>query len=80
MSAGTGVATLFGASQENLAKIQARLQAVMAISIGVNQVAQVVNKDSYFTHIALAKAKDMVTASTTRLSVALGISNAAAKP
>lgn len=79
MSAGTGVATLFGASQENLAKIQARLQAVMAISIGVNQVAQVVNKDSYFTHIALAKAKDMVTASTTRLSVALGISNAAAK-
>ena len=79
MSVGTGIATLFGASGENLAKIQARLQAVMAISIGVNQVAQVLNKDSYFTHIVLAKAKDMVTAATTRLSVALGISNVAAK-
>ncbi len=79
MAAGTGIATLFGASQENLAKIQARLQAVMAISIGVNQVAQVLNKDSYFTHLILARAKDQVTVATTRLSVALGISNVAAK-
>lgn len=79
MSAATGIAVLFGASQENLAKIQARLQAVMAISIGVNQVAQVLNKDSYFSLIVLAKAKDIVTVATTRLSTALGISNAAAK-
>lgn len=79
MSAGMGIATLFGASQENLAKVQARLQSVMAISIGVNQVAQTLNKDSYFTHIILAKAKDTVTAATNRLSVALGISSTQAK-
>lgn len=79
MSAGMGIATLFGASQENLAKTQARLQAVMAVSIGVNQVAQTLNKDSYFTHIILAKAKDTVTAATNRLSVALGISSTQAK-
>lgn len=51
----------------------------MAVSIGVNQVAQTLNKDSYFTHIILAKAKDTVTAATNRLSVALGISSTQAK-
>lgn len=79
MSVGVGVATLFGASQENLAKIQTRLQAVMAISIGVQQVAQVLNKDSYVSHILLAGAKKMVATATTRLSIALGVSNIAAK-
>lgn len=79
MSVATGVASLFGASQENLAKIQAKLQAVMAISIGVQQVAQVLNKDSYVSHILLAGAKTKLATATNRLSVALGISNVAAK-
>ncbi|MEG2760160.1 MAG: hypothetical protein RR921_02365, partial [Mucinivorans sp.] len=79
MSVGVGVASLFGASQENLAKIQMHLQSVMAISIGVNQVAQVLNKDSYVSHILLAKAKAMVASATNRLSLALGVSNVAAK-
>lgn len=79
MSVATGTAALLGASEENLTKIQTRLQAVMAISIGVNQVAQTLNKDSYFTHIILAKAKDMLAAATTRVSVALGVTNTTAK-
>lgn len=79
MSTGVGIATLFGASQDNLAKIQAKLQAVMAISIGVQQVAQILNKDSYFTLVVLAGAKNMVTSATSKMAVALGISNVAAK-
>ncbi|MEL5894174.1 hypothetical protein AAE250_11785 [Bacteroides sp. GD17] len=79
MTAGVGVASLFGAEEEKLAQIQTKLQAVMAITMGVQQVANTLNKDSYFTHILLTGAKNMLTAATTRLSVALGISNVAAK-
>lgn len=86
MSVGVGIASLFGASQENLAKIQARLQAVMAISIGVQQVAQVLNKDSYVSHLLLTKVKAAHATATGFLSkslVAMGVSattaNVAAK-
>lgn len=79
MTAGVGVASLFGVEQEKLAEIQTRLQAVMAITMGVQQVANTLNKDSYFTHVLLTGAKNMLTAATTRLSVAFGISNMAAR-
>lgn len=79
MTAGVGVASLFGVEQEKLAEIQTRLQAVMAITMGVQQVANTLNKDSYFTHVLLTGAKNMLTAATTRLAVALGISNVAAQ-
>lgn len=79
MTAGVGVASLFGMEEEKLARIQTRLQAVMAITMGVQQVANTLNKDSYFTHVLLAGAKNMLTAANTRLAVSLGISNLAAK-
>lgn len=79
MTAGVGVASLFGVEQEKLAEIQTRLQAVMAITMGVQQVANTLNKDSYFTHVLLTGAKNMLTAANTRLAVSLGISNVAAK-
>ena len=72
MTAGVGVASLFGVEQEKLAEIQTRLQAVMAITMGVQQVANTLNKDSYFTHVLLAGAKNMLTAANTRLAVSLG--------
>ena len=43
MTAGVGVASLFGVEQEKLAEIQTRLQAVMAITMGVQQVANTLN-------------------------------------
>lgn len=79
MTAGVGVASLFGASQEKLTAIQTRLQAVMAITMGVQQVANTLNKDSYFTHVLLAKAKTLLTAANARLAAALGISTVAAQ-
>lgn len=79
MSVVTGMAGLLGASQERLEKIQVRLQSVMAISIGMNQVAQVLNKDSYVSHLLLTRAKNGLASATNRLSVALNISNASAK-
>lgn len=79
MSAGTGIAALFGASQENLERIQTRLNAVIAISIGAQQIATVLNKDSYFRIVLLNGIKQTLTATTLRLATALGISTVAAK-
>lgn len=79
MTAGVGVASLFGMEEEKLAKIQTKLQAVMAITMGVQQVANTLNKDSYFTHVLLTKGKDMLTMANTRLAVSLGISKIAAQ-
>lgn len=79
MTAGVGVASLFGMEEEKLAKIQTKLQAVMAITMGVQQVVNTLNKDSYFTHVLLTKGKDMLTMANTRLAVSLGISKIAAQ-
>lgn len=79
MSAAVGVASLFGAEQEELARIQTRLQSVMAITIGLQQVAEALNKDSYFSVVLLSKAKTMLAAANLRVATSLGISTAAAQ-
>lgn len=80
MSAAVGAASLFGAEQEELAKIQTRLQSVMAITIGLQQVAETLNKDSYFSVVMLSKAKrGWATAQAflnTQLGVGVGLSRA----
>ncbi len=79
MSAATGVAALFGAENENLAKVQMRLQAVMAITIGLQQVAEMLDKDSYFSVVLLTKAKLMLASAELKLAAATGVSTAAAR-
>lgn len=79
MSAATGVAALFGAENENIAKVQARLQAVMAITIGLQQVSEMLNKDSYFSVVLVSKAKELLAASELKLAAATGVSTAAAR-
>lgn len=74
----TGVMSLFASENENLAKIQARVQSVMAITMGLQQVFNALNKDSAFRLVTLTKAKEFLTAANYRLATSLGISNAAA--
>lgn len=78
-TAGMGAVSLFGMEEEKLAAIQTRLQSVMAITMGLQQVATSLNKDSYVRRILLVKADNLLTAANTRLAVSLGISNVAAK-
>lgn len=73
MSAGVGIASLFGAEQEKLQQIQTRLQAVMATTIGLQQVAQTLNKDSYFSQILLTGVKKKWAAAQALLNTQLGI-------
>lgn len=74
----TGVMSLFASENENLMKIQARVQSVMAITMGLQQVFNTLNKDSAFRLVTVTKAKEFLTAANYRLATSLGISTAAA--
>lgn len=74
MSAGMGVVGLFNAENEKLAKIQTKLQSLMAITIGLQQAANTLNKDSSFRIVAVSKAKAVWTKSAALLNTQLGIS------
>lgn len=78
-TAATGALSLFASENENLQKIQTRLQSVMAITMGLQQVFNTLNKDSAFRLVTVVKMKNLLTTATTRLGAALGISNIAAK-
>lgn len=74
----TGIMGAFASENEELVKIQTRVQSVMAITMGLQQVFNTLNKDSAFRLVTVQKAQDLLTAANTRLAAALGISNAAA--
>ncbi len=77
-TAATGAISLFASENENLMKIQARVQSVMAITMGLQQMFNTLNKDSAFRLVTVAKAKNLLTTANYRLATALDISNAAA--
>ena len=77
-TAATGVMSLFASENENLMKIQARVQSVMAITMGLQQVFNALNQDSAFRLVTVTRVKDFLTAANYRLATSLGISNAAA--
>lgn len=75
----TGALSLFASENEDLARIQTRVQSVMAITMGLQQVFNTLNKDSAFRLVTVVKMKNLLTAANTRLAVSLGISTAAAQ-
>lgn len=74
----TGLMGAFASENEDLIKIQTRVQSVMAITMGLQQVMNTLNKDSAFRLVTVVKMKKLLTAANTKLAVSLGISNAAA--
>lgn len=77
-AAAQGAASLFIGENENLQKVMLKVQSLMSITIGLQQVEQKLNKDSAFRLVTVAKAKDLLTAANVRLAAALHISNTAA--
>lgn len=57
-SAATGAVSLFAGENENLQKIMVKVQSLMAITIGLQQVAQTLNKDSAFQLVTLNGLKE----------------------
>lgn len=78
-SAAQGAVGLFAGENENLQKIMVKVQSLMAITIGLQQVAKTLNKDSYTQLVLVRKAKELLTVAEMKFATALGISNVAAK-
>ena len=57
-TAAQGAVALFAGENENLQEIMLKVQSLMSITMGLQQVAQTLNKDSAFSLITLNKAKE----------------------
>ena len=57
-TAAQGAVALFAGENENLQKIMLKVQSLMSITMGLQQVAETLNKDSAFSLITLNKAKE----------------------
>lgn len=78
-SAGAGVLGIFNTNSEAYNQIQTKMQSLMAITIGLQQIQQTLYQTSAFRIQTVTKAKQLWTAATNTLTTALGISNIAAK-
>lgn len=74
----TGVMGAFASENENLVRIQTRVQSVQTLTMGLQQVINALDKESAFRVAAVVKMKNLLAAANTRLAASLGISNAAA--
>lgn len=78
-SAAQGAVALFAGENEDLQKVMLKVQSLMSITIGLQQVANTINKDTAFMLTTVAKAKELLAAATNKLTIALGGSTIAAK-
>lgn len=79
LSAATGATSLLVGENENLQKVMTKVQSVMAITIGLQQVSQALNKDSAFMLVTVRKAKELLAVAELKLAAAFGVSTVAAK-
>lgn len=78
-SAAQGAVALFAGENEDLQKVMLKVQSLMSITIGLQQVANTINKDSAFMLTTVVKAKELLAAATNKLTIALGGSTIVAK-
>ncbi|MFJ1431939.1 hypothetical protein ACILD7_02415 [Capnocytophaga canimorsus] len=69
-SAATGAMALFGSENEELQSVMTKVQSVMAITIGLQQVSQTLNKDSAFRLVTLNKLKTWWAGITAKATIA----------
>lgn len=78
-AAAQGTIGLFVSDNEKLAKIQTRLQAVMAITIGMQQVSNTLHETSAFRMTTVRRVTELYSAAQTKLATSLGVSATMAK-
>ena len=78
-SAGSGVISLFTKDNERLMEVQAKMQSVMAIMMGMQQVANTLHATSAFRIVTVRKVTELWRVAQTKLTVSLGVSTVAAK-
>lgn len=78
-SAGSGVLGLYVRDNEKLMQVQTKMQSVMAIMMGVQQVANTLHSTSAFRMVTCRKVAELWSAAQNRLTVSIGMTTAAAK-
>lgn len=78
-SAAQGVMGLFGVENDKVQQAMLKVQSAIAITNGIQQVANALNKDSAFQLVTVRKAKELLAATELKLATSLGISTAAAR-
>lgn len=78
-SAAQGAMSFFGAENEEVQQAMLKVQSALAVTTGLQQVANALNKDSAFILVTVRKAKELLAAAELKLAAALGASTAAAK-
>lgn len=79
MAAGAGAMGLVSAESEKYAAIQTKVQSLLAITIGLEQISQTLHKTSPFYISTLTKAKELWASANLKLASSLGLTNIAAK-
>ena len=86
LSTGVGAMSLFSGQSERLEQIMVKLQSVMAVAIGVQQIANTLNKEGALIHgivalqaMARSRAEALATAGTIRATIAQRAFNLVAK-
>lgn len=77
ISAATGALSLFSGENEDLQKVMTKVQSVMAITIGLQQIEQTLNKDSAFRLVTLGGLKEWWNTVVAKSGVVLGTETAA---
>ncbi len=74
-----GAMSLFGVENEKVQQAMLKVQSAIAITTGIQQVANALNKDSAFQLVTVRKAKELLAATELKLASALGFSTAMAR-
>lgn len=78
-SAGSGIVSMFVRDSEKLMAVQTKMQSVMAVMMGVQQVSNTLHATSAFRVVTCRRATELWTAAQNRLTAALRLSSAASK-
>ena len=78
-SVGSGIVSMFTTDNEKLMKVQTRMQSVMAVMMGAQQVANTLHSTSAFRIVTCRKVTELWTVAQNRMTVSLGMSTVAAK-
>ena len=78
-SAGSGIVSMFVKDNERLMAVQTKMQSVMAVMMGVQQMSNTLHATSSFRIVTCRKVTELWTAAQNRLTVAFRLSATASK-
>lgn len=78
-SAGSGIVSMFTKDNEKLMEVQTKMQSVMAVMMGIQQLSNTLHATSAFRVVTCRKVTELWTAAQGRLTASLGLTTVAAK-